>query len=119
MNNENIFNIKDEYLFTKTLLKNVYNINNYTEFINFLKINKSLNSATMFFICELFNYQFLNEELHPEDIFLKTVADSVFSIFQVKISESYFKNQILSIKHKTNYVNFLKKTVIEFIDKKK
>lgn len=119
MSKENIFNIKDEYLFTKTFLKNVYNINNYGDFINFLKINKNLNKDTMLFLCEMFNFQFLNEELHPEDIFLKTVSECVLEKYDVKIPESFFKTKILSIKHKLNTVNFIDKCVSEFIDKKK
>jgi hypothetical protein len=119
MDTNNIFNIKDEYLFTKIFLKNVYNINNYDDFINFLKINKNLNKDTMCFLCEMFNFQFLNEELHPEDIFLKTVVESVAEKYDVKIPESYFKSKILSIKHKLNTVNFIEKCVNEFIDKKK
>ena len=119
MDNENIFNITDENLFTKTFLKNIYNINNYSDFINFLKINKNLNVNTMFFLCGMFNFLFLNEELHPEDIFLNTLTECVFKRKNVKIPTSFFKSKILSIKHKLNSLNFIDKCIEEYISEKK
>jgi hypothetical protein len=101
-----IFEIEDEFIFCDEFLKNVYNINNFSDAQNFVKLNPTLNYYTLGLVLNCIHRVYLDTPEYPIPEIIEHYKQICEKLYNKKITADFIKTTILNLKHKTYILNF-------------